>query len=92
MDNTKAPQTHSWVDGDMPRQITQDGRSILHHRCKRCGRDFARGLDGAGWQAVYVGVFNVKLLADSVNDRWLREKCPGRLLADDDVSRVMRHG
>ena len=90
MDNTKAPLTHSWSDGDRPRQITQAGRSVLHHRCTRCGRDFAQGLDGAGWQAVYVGVFTIELLADSVTDRWLREPCPGQLSPYDELDRVTR--
>jgi hypothetical protein len=48
MDNTKAPPTHLWSGGNIPRQITQDGRTNLHHRCVRCGRDFAQALDGSG--------------------------------------------
>jgi hypothetical protein len=90
MDNTNAPQTHVWADGDTPHQVKQDGRVVLHHRCLRCGRDFAQGLDGAAWQAVYIGIFKVELLADRVSDRWLREECPQRLLPDDDVSRATR--
>jgi hypothetical protein len=90
MDNTTAPRTHTWIDGTLPHLIKQDGKVVLHHRCARCGRDFAQGLDGAGWQAVYIGVFKVEVLADSVSARWLREECPGRPLPDDDVSRAMR--
>lgn len=92
MDNTKAPQSHSWSDGDQPRQINQDGRSILHHRCARCGRDFAQGLDGAGWQAVYVGVFKIALLPDGVTDKWLSEPCPKQLMPEDNDARATHRG
>jgi hypothetical protein len=50
------------ADGGTPREIKQDGRAIFHHRCVRCGRDFAQGLDGSGWHAVYVGVFKIDFL------------------------------
>ena len=90
MDTTNALHTHLWSDGTTPRQITQDGKTILHHRCLRCGRDFTHGVNGAGWQAAYIGIFKVELLADCVSQRWLREECPRRLLPEDDVSRAMR--
>lgn len=90
MDKTDAFTTHQFSDGNVPHQVTQDGKTILHHRCTRCARDFAQGLDGAGWQAAYVGVLRIELLADSVNDRWLTEECPGRLIPQDDVDRAVR--
>jgi hypothetical protein len=90
MDHSKAPSTHTWVDGVTPHKIRQDGKTILHHHCVHCGRDFAQGLDGAGWQAVYIGVFKVELLAETVNEKWLTEECPGRTPPDDDVFRAMR--
>ena len=40
-------RTHVWADGDTPRQITQDGKIIFHHRCLRCGRDFVHAIDRA---------------------------------------------
>jgi hypothetical protein len=58
--------------------------------CRLCARDSAQELDGAGWQAVQVGIFKVDLLAESVNERWLREECPGRFLPDDNIPRAMR--
>jgi hypothetical protein len=88
MDSTKAPPTHVWSDAEILRQIEQDGRALLHQRCLRCESDFAEGLDGSGWHAFYVRVLRVELLADSVDEQWLREECPGRLLPDDDVSRA----
>jgi hypothetical protein len=90
MDNTDAPRTHSWSDGDRPREIKQDSRTILHHRCRRCARDFVQGLDGSGWHAAYIGLFKVELLADSVNERWLTERCPEELLSSDQDDRAMR--
>lgn len=92
MENRNALHTHSWSDGSAPHVFKQDGRTIFHHRCVRCGRDFAQGLNGAGWQAIYVGVFKVELLAETVTSRWLTEECPERPVPDDDVSRAMRHG
>jgi hypothetical protein len=92
MNNTITSQTHRWLDGATPHEIEIDGRTILHHRCSRCARDFAQGLDGAGWQAVYIGVFSVELLSERVSERWLREECPGRFLPDDEISRATRRG
>ena len=90
MDNPPAMQTHSWSKGLPPQQILQDGRTILHHRCNRCGRDFGFELDGSGWHAVYIGVFSVQVLDENVSRRWVTEECPGRILSDDDVARAMR--
>ena len=66
--------THLWSENS--RQFTQDGRVISLRQCARCRRDFALGLDGASWDAVYLGVFKVVLLAKEVSSRWLREPCP----------------
>ena len=84
--------THQWSDGVAPHQIHQSGRIILHHRCSRCGRDFARefdGLDGSDWQTAYVGAIRIELLVESVNERWVGEECPGQLRPDDDAARSM---
>ena len=83
-------QTHVWADDDIPHQITQGGEIVFHHRCVRCGRDFVQPTDGTGWQAAYVEVLRIELLADSVTERWVREECPGRLLSEDCFSRTMR--
>jgi hypothetical protein len=84
--------THLFSDGGIPRMIQQDGRAIYHHRCLRCGRDFAQGMNGAGFQAVYVGLLRIELLADSITERWLSEECPKQMLwIQDEQARSMRH-
>jgi hypothetical protein len=92
MTNGYPLQTHVWADeGASPHQIMQDGRTIVHQRCLRCGRDFALELDGSGWHALYVGVFRVELLAESVTARWLTEECPRQFLwTQDQEARAMR--
>ncbi|HXN86043.1 MAG TPA: hypothetical protein VN867_08225 [Candidatus Binataceae bacterium] len=92
MKNGYSLQTHVWADeGATPHQIMQDGRTIVHQRCLRCGRDFALELDGSGWHALYVGVFRVELLAESVTERWLTEECPRQFLwTQDEEARAMR--
>jgi hypothetical protein len=86
MEKTSELPTHKFSDGP-PRRITQSGKTIFHQRCLNCGRDFGQGLDGGGWRAIYVGVLRIELLADSVNDRWLREPCPKQLLPSDNDDR-----
>jgi hypothetical protein len=84
-------RTHVWADGDMPRQITQDGEIIFHHQCLRFGRDVLQKNDhDARWQAATVGTLRIEPVADSVTERWVTEDCPGRLLADDCRSRATR--
>jgi hypothetical protein len=85
-------QTHVWKDqGATPHQIMQDGRTLVHQRCLRCGRDFALELDGSGWHALYVGIFRVELLSESVTERWLTEECPRQFLwTQDEEARAMR--
>jgi len=89
METANAFDSHVW-SGPTPRQITQNGKTIFIVRCARCGRDFAQGPNGAGWQAVYVGIMRLELLAESVNRRWLTEPCPKRLLSTDNDDRTMR--
>ncbi len=89
METAKAFDSHVW-SGPTPRQITHNGKTIFHVRCAHCGRDFAQGLDGAGWQAVYVGITRVELLAESVSRRWLTEPCRKQLLSTDNNDRAMR--
>jgi hypothetical protein len=77
-------QTHFWSNGPTSHQIFQNGRTMVHQRCSRCGRDFAFELDGSGWHAVYVGAFKVELLAESVSQQWLTDQCPGQPLWEQD--------
>jgi hypothetical protein len=81
---------HVWSNTNKPHRIEQDGRTILLRQCLLCRRDFAQGIDGSGWRAVYIGVFKVELLADAVNERWLNEECPKQRLPDDDEARTTR--
>jgi hypothetical protein len=90
MKNGRLLETHLWSDGDSPHQIIQDGRTIVHHRCLLCGRDFGFELDGSGWHAIYVGLLRVECLADEVTARWLLEDCPKQMLASDELDRVAR--
>jgi hypothetical protein len=88
MKNGKPLQTHSW--SAIPRKIFQDGRTIAHQRCIKCGRDFGFELDGSGWHAVYIGVFRVEHLDEEVSGRWLSETCPRQVLPADDLDRATR--
>jgi hypothetical protein len=66
-------QTHFWSDGNIPHQVFQEGRVIVHQRCFLCGRDFGFELDGSGWHAVYVGIFKIERLAESADHQWMTE-------------------
>ena len=93
MDERNALDTHAWSDGATPHQIHQSGRTVFHHRCSRCGRDFARefdGSDGSDWQAAYVGAIRIELLAESVSERWVSEECPARIQPQDHAARATR--
>jgi hypothetical protein len=90
MKNGNPSRTHVWANGTTLHQILQDGRTIAHQRCVRCLRDFAFELDGTGWHAVYVGAFRVELLAEKVNERWLGEACPKKILLADHIDRATR--
>ena len=83
--------THVWSGGNSPQRVTQDGRTIFLRQCYFCHRDFALGIDGLDWRAVYIGVFKVELLADGVSARWLEEDCPKHRLPYDDIARATRH-
>ncbi len=86
MDKTDLLHTHPWSAGT-PRQFNQDGKTLTLRQCSRCGRDFALGLDGEGWQAAYIGVFKVQPLPKFVTQRWLQEVCPREHLPQDDADR-----
>jgi hypothetical protein len=75
--------SHLWSDGALPHRIEQEGKTILHQRCIHCGRDFAREMYDDRWRAAHVGLLEIVFLADSVNDIWLTEKCPGQLVEED---------
>jgi hypothetical protein len=77
---------HLWTHA-YPRRFKQEGKLIFLRQCSRCGRDFAKGLDGSGWCAVYLGAFEVERLAEAINDQWLKEQCPMMRLTADDSAR-----
>jgi hypothetical protein len=83
-------RNHVWSGGNNPQRIEQDGGTIFLRQCSFCRRDFAKGIDGLDWRAVYVGVFKVELLADAVSARWLEEECPKSPLPDDATARATR--
>jgi hypothetical protein len=68
-------KTHDWSNNE-PREIKIEGKSIFHHHCRKCTRDFARESSQTDWKAVYIGPFTVKFLDDSVSQQWLSEPCP----------------
>jgi hypothetical protein len=79
---------HVWANGRIRDRVEQDGCTVILRQCSLCGRDFAQELNGPGWSAAYIGVFKVRFLADHVNERWRKEKCPGRVLLDDEKARM----
>jgi hypothetical protein len=92
MKNPNTLGSHLFPDGAPSRVIHQDGLTIYHQRCLRCGRDFAQGMNGGGWQSVYVGFLRIELLVNTVTDQWLAERCPGMpLWAHDAEARALRH-
>jgi len=80
---------HSWSSESIRSQIEQDGQTITLRHCRACGRDFAFGIDGPRWRAVYIGVFRVEPLSEAVSQRWL-EECPKQWLLEDDKARKER--
>ena len=82
--------SHYWSDGNDYHGIRQDGVTINHRRCDRCGRDFGKGFNGDRWEAAYVGILRIERLARSVTQRWLSEPCPGEVRREDDELRAMR--
>ena len=90
VDNANLLRTHRWSNRN-PRQFKQGGKTILLRQCSRCGRDFAKGLDGSDWYPVYLGAFTVEHLAKHVSELWLKEECPGIRLPGDDIARGIVH-
>jgi hypothetical protein len=83
--------SHVWSDDESaPHQINQDGKVILHRRCMVCGRDFAREVTSSEWQAAHLGAFRIEVLAESVTERWVNQKCPGQILEADIEQRRLR--
>ncbi len=87
MENTN----HVWSGGTTPHRIKQDGRTLFLRQCSFCRRDFAQGIGGMDWHAVYIGVFKVEPLADAVSKRWMQEECPRCRLPGDDIARATRN-
>ena len=85
MSNADTLSTHLWARN--PRYVKQGGKVILLRQCSRCGRDFAKGLDGFDWCPVYLGAFKAEPLGNEARERWLNQKCPRTRLLSDDVDR-----
>jgi hypothetical protein len=81
---------HVWTDDDIPHQITKTAKSFFITAACAVDAISCNRADGTGWQAAYVEVLRIELLADSVTEPWVREECPGRLLTEDCFSRTMR--
>ena len=60
------------------REVQIDGQTFLHLHCRRCGRDFAKRVDGTEWRAVHLGIFQFNLLDELTQKRWTSEECPGQ--------------
>ncbi|SRR5216684_6122604 len=73
--------SHSWSGGR--RVQLEPGKSLIQHRCSRCGRDFVDDPRTGERYAVYVSIFSFKKLPESISKRWLGELCPGGPVADD---------
>jgi hypothetical protein len=52
-------------------------KSVVHHHCSRCQRDFAYDLVSGKRYAVKVAIFALCRLPDRVSRQWLDELCPG---------------
>ena len=82
---------HEWSDGKNAHIINQDGTTIFHRRCLRCGRDFGQGFDGHyQWQAAYLGLSRIEPLPPAVTEKWMSEECPGDILESDADDRASR--
>jgi hypothetical protein len=72
---------HNWSGGR--RVEVEPGKSLIQHRCSRCGRDFVEDGQTGERLAVFVSIFSFKKLPESISKRWLGELCPGGPLPDD---------
>jgi hypothetical protein len=65
----------------MSRKLELDlGVPLVHHRWRRCRRNFVDELRTEQRYAVYVGAVNFDRLANEVSVRWLADQCPGAQL------------
>jgi hypothetical protein len=80
----KASREHTFPAS---REITQEGKVILHSRCTACGRDFAKEEGDQFWRAAHAGPFRLQILAEDVNEKWIVEGCPGKLYSKVDGHR-----
>ena len=65
----------------------EPGHRVLHVFCKRCRRDFVIDLSTHERYAVHVSLSRFNRLEADVNERWLREPCPGEATERDDDDR-----
>lgn len=88
---SNALDSHVWSDSESaPHEIIQNAKTVHHHRCVKCGRDFARELPHGDWEAAYLGAFRIEFLANSVTELWLAETCLGRIVEADVEQRRKR--
>jgi hypothetical protein len=75
--------SHQWSSAQgRPVQIHGD-KTLVHHHCSRCRRDFVEDPLAGERYAVHVSVFSFRRLPDSINRHWLGELCPGAPLPKD---------
>jgi len=65
------------------RELRLSGQTYLHRHCLRCQRDLVLQRHSTEWKAVHVGAFRFDYLDYETSSRWLREDCPGEILAGE---------
>ena len=79
--------THYWISR---RLEVVSGQPLVHQVCPNCGRGFIEDHSTGEIFAAHASVFAIHRLSDEVTSRWLSEKCPGKLLKEDDTDRDTR--
>ena len=85
--NSDAWNSHRWSGDNGPR-IDTKLKSVVHHHCSRCQRDFAYDLVSGKRYAVQVEIFALCRLPDRVSRQWLDELCPGAPMPLDTMFRT----
>ena len=69
--------SHQWSTIRCPLALTSSPAKVLQYHCSRCRRDFVEDELSGERYAVYVSVFSLRRIPDSIAKQWLRELCPG---------------
>ncbi len=77
MNSDDAWNTHEWYSPNGRRIEIEPGKSVIHHQCSRCRRDFVHDPASEERYPVHVSIFELQRLPDSIATRWLAEPCPG---------------